>query len=297
MLFRSWLIPYIYTKTRVAYDTGVSLIRPLYYQWPNIDNAYEFKQQYMFGDEIMVRPIVEPGDNSTLVRNVAIWLPPGCWYEKGMTLIEVKDKNGKMIKRTVDLSEIPFWVKCGAAIPIRPGMYSSASNFQEIANAKKDFSSLGWRVYLSPDQDFTQGLVYQDDGETTAYLENDYSYISFQSTLKGNVLTVSAQQSGQYGVGKEQSHWIQIPNVSPNFKVSKDAPKMTTLYDPFTLELYLQLAPIKVQAEKALFSFEITFDVDPIKQVQQLSELPVKFYRARVNIIQIINLFFQILMN
>ena len=96
-MFRSWLIPYIYTKTRVAYDTGVSLIRPLYYQWPNIDNAYEFKQQYMFGDEIMVRPIVEPGDNSTLVRNVAIWLPPGCWYEKGMTLIEVKDKNGKMI--------------------------------------------------------------------------------------------------------------------------------------------------------------------------------------------------------
>ena len=72
---------------------------------------------------------------------------------------------------------------------------------------------------------------------------------------------------------------------------------MTTLYDPFTLELYLQLAPIKVQTEKALFSFEITFDVDPIKQVQQLSELPVKFYRARVNIIQIVNLFFQILMN
>ena len=113
-------------------------------------------------------------------------------------------------------------------------------------------------------------------------MENDYSYISFQSTLKGNVLTVSAQQNGQYGVGKEQSHWIQIPNVSPNFKVSKDAPKMTTLYDPFTLELYLQLAPIKVQTEKALFSFEITFDVDPIKQVQQLSELPIKFYRARV---------------
>lgn len=283
LLFRSWLIPYIYTKTRVAYDTGVSLIRPLYYQWPNIDNAYEFKQQYMFGDKIMVRPIVEPGDSTTLVRNVSIWLPPGCWYEQGMNLIEVKDKSGEMLTRTYDLSEIPFFVMCGSAIPIRPGILEQASNFQELGNARKDYDTLGWRLYLAIDQDFTQGTVYQDDGETMAYVSNDFSYIDLKAQRKANVLSISAQQIGAYGVGKKQAHWIRIPNVAPNFKLSANAPKMTTLYDPFSLELILQLEAIDVQNTKPLFEFDIIFDLDITKQIKLLSPLPKQMWRARVS--------------
>ena len=65
----------------------------------------------MFGEGIMVRPIVEPGDNTTLVRDVKIWLPQGCWYELGMTLVQVQQKEGLVVTRTYDLSEVPYWVK------------------------------------------------------------------------------------------------------------------------------------------------------------------------------------------
>ena len=44
------LMPYIYTAARQAYDTGVSLCRPLYYEWPENNNAYLFEDEYMFGD-------------------------------------------------------------------------------------------------------------------------------------------------------------------------------------------------------------------------------------------------------
>lgn len=292
----------------MAHDTGVSLIRPLYYQWPNADNAYEYKEQYMFGEGIMVRPIVEPGDNTTLVRDVKIWLPQGCWYELGMTLVQVQQKEGLVITRTYDLSEVPYWVKergnitirilfsikiqsglkflplekCDIAVPIRPGIINKASNFQQIASARKNYDTLGWRVYLSPDSDTTTGVVYQDDGITTSYLEDDFSYITFKCVRKANTLSLFATYVGSFGIGSKQSHWIQIPNVAPSYKLSNNAPQMDVIYDPFTLSLYLQLKPVDVQVG-VLFFFDITLDTEPIQQVKQLSSIPRKMYRARVS--------------
>ena len=47
------LTPYIYTAARQAYDTGVSITRPLYYYWPEEDKAYQWKEEFMFGDDIL----------------------------------------------------------------------------------------------------------------------------------------------------------------------------------------------------------------------------------------------------
>lgn len=50
------LVPYYYTFVRQAYDTGVSAIRPLYYEYPTVEDAYKVLTyngsytQYMFGD-------------------------------------------------------------------------------------------------------------------------------------------------------------------------------------------------------------------------------------------------------
>ena len=60
------MIPYIYTHNRMAHDVGLSTLHPLYYMWPEEANAYDHRQQYMFGIDMMIRPIVEPG-------NVARW--------------------------------------------------------------------------------------------------------------------------------------------------------------------------------------------------------------------------------
>ena len=51
---------YIYTAWRQAFDTGLSLLRPLYYDYPLLDGAYGATAagafpQYLFGDSIMVR--------------------------------------------------------------------------------------------------------------------------------------------------------------------------------------------------------------------------------------------------
>jgi hypothetical protein len=37
---RAQLLPYLYTAVRQAYDTGLSLMRPMYYEYPQEDMAY-----------------------------------------------------------------------------------------------------------------------------------------------------------------------------------------------------------------------------------------------------------------
>ena len=56
------MLPYIYTEARGTYDTGVAFLHPLYYDWPEANEAYEMKNEYVFGSQMIVNPIVEPGD-------------------------------------------------------------------------------------------------------------------------------------------------------------------------------------------------------------------------------------------
>ena len=81
LLLRKSLIPYIYTNLRRYYDNGISLCRPLYYEWPEEENAFRFsKVEYMFGDSMIVRPVTVPAkDSLKLISTVEVWIPPGKW--------------------------------------------------------------------------------------------------------------------------------------------------------------------------------------------------------------------------
>jgi len=52
--------PYIYTEARRTFDTGVAYFHPLYYDWPEADQAYTQKNEYLFGDNMIVAPITAP---------------------------------------------------------------------------------------------------------------------------------------------------------------------------------------------------------------------------------------------
>lgn len=75
------LIPYIERMARVASETGVSLCRPLYYDYPEAEEAYMpcWRNEYMFGDDMLVCPIVEPMQDG--VSQVDVWLPEGEWED------------------------------------------------------------------------------------------------------------------------------------------------------------------------------------------------------------------------
>ena len=53
---RYQLIPYLYTMARVAAETGVALCRPMYYAYPEAEDAYLGRQQYFLGDDLIAAP-------------------------------------------------------------------------------------------------------------------------------------------------------------------------------------------------------------------------------------------------
>ncbi|MCW3786281.1 TIM-barrel domain-containing protein [Plebeiibacterium sediminum] len=157
--FRYTMIPYIYTYSRKAYDTGISLCRPLYYDSPEENEAYKQETTYMFGDEILVSPIVTASEftNGTALKN--IWLPEGKWLEAETGT--VLEGNHKYL-RSFAQSEIPFFYKEGAIIPKYP----------DVKHLKE-----------RPDTliiDFIPGSAgsfsyYEDNGDNDEYKEGKYT--------------------------------------------------------------------------------------------------------------------------
>lgn len=67
------LSPYIYGAAREAYDTGISMCRPLYYEYPEDSQAYDFTQEYLFGNDILATVVCEPADSVTGLAERVMW--------------------------------------------------------------------------------------------------------------------------------------------------------------------------------------------------------------------------------
>ena len=171
---RRQMIPYIYTMARKAHDEGLSLCRPLYYDWPDCPEAYSFRNEYMFGDDMLVAPITAPmeGNFSTL----DIWLPQGSWYEvcTGTML-----QGGQVVTRNFMIDEYPLYVKAGAIIP----QYTDCH--QHVGGT--DWTQFDLMIYPGADGDFT---LYYDDGDDKNYDENNM-WVRFQTTRQENTCLVS----------------------------------------------------------------------------------------------------------
>ena len=113
------MIPYLYTASRRAYDEGVSVVRPLYYEYPEAAEAYAATDQYYFGDDMIVSPIATPVDTNSQFATRHSWLPPGDWVE---WCTGARFRGPVSLQRQYALEEIPVFVRAGAIVPMQPDM-------------------------------------------------------------------------------------------------------------------------------------------------------------------------------
>ena len=149
------LSPYIYDMARQAYETGISICRPLYYEYPEDNRSYTWKQEYFFGDNILAATICEPrGADGTSSRDV--WFPAGNdWYDMAHHEM-IKGGTTKTLHYTIE--ENAWFVKAGAIIPLAE---EGIQNLQEKTNV--------YRLYIAPGKGRTSYVHYEDDGESQAY--------------------------------------------------------------------------------------------------------------------------------
>jgi hypothetical protein len=77
MRLRGRLVPYLYTSSLMTYRTGVSIVHPVYFDYPTEDLVYQesFKTQFLCGDNLLIAPIHEPQTIHTNLTTLEIYLP------------------------------------------------------------------------------------------------------------------------------------------------------------------------------------------------------------------------------
>ncbi|MBO7683391.1 MAG: hypothetical protein J6T51_01545 [Kiritimatiellae bacterium] len=182
------LAPYIYTAARQAYDTGVCLCRPMYYDWPEEDAAYEAINQYMFGDDILVAPVTKPVDPVTKEAEVEVWLPKGTWYDVSRGEIV---EGGHKLTRGYTVEETPWFVKAGAVIPMYPDSVNRLGNPGTDDMVLFCVPQAARRVEVNAPY---QTSIYEDGGDNADYATN---YRRTAIRREGNRVTI-APRKGAY---------------------------------------------------------------------------------------------------
>jgi alpha-D-xyloside xylohydrolase len=114
-IVRKWLklryalIPYIINQSEKAVKSGYPVLRALIYHHPDDKMCWHIHDQYYFGDDFLVAPVM----NSENKRD--IYLPEGKW----INFFTGKIYNGNQWLKDFEspLSEMPVWVRFGAKIP------------------------------------------------------------------------------------------------------------------------------------------------------------------------------------
>ena len=202
---RSALQPYIYTEARRTYDTGIAFFRPLYYDWPEADQAYNSKEEYLFGDQMLVAPVVAPADKTTGLAFEKVWLPAGEWIEwpsgkhfTGPTTVE----------RGFSIDQIPVYLKAGAIVPMQPAM---------LYTGQRPVDPLIVNVWpLGPGQTSAYS-IYEDSGASVDYQRGIFARTPIKATQDGDTLRVEiGPVQGSYpGMLKRRAYELRLPGDWP----------------------------------------------------------------------------------
>ncbi|MFG2295981.1 TIM-barrel domain-containing protein [Streptomyces sp. NPDC048603] len=179
------LMPYLYTMSRTAHDTGVPSTRALVLEYPDdpVARGNSTSGQFMAGDSFLVAPVV----SDTTVRD-GIYLPAGTWtdYWTGRTHTGPGWLNGY----SAPLDTLPLFVKGGAIVPMWPQMNHTG---------EKPLSTLTYDVHPRGSSSFT---LYEDDGITRAHLSGAHSRqrvdVTAPNSGSGTVTVAVGAADGSY---------------------------------------------------------------------------------------------------
>ncbi|KHN95917.1 Glycoside hydrolase, family 31 [Metarhizium album ARSEF 1941] len=115
MRLRHRLVPYLHTMNARAAEEGCPLVQPMYWEYPDREEAYRVPNQYYFGTEMMVAPITTPQNAATKTGKVEAWLPPGRHIDFFTGVVYDGDRS-LWLNRTLD--NIPVLLKEGAIVPL-----------------------------------------------------------------------------------------------------------------------------------------------------------------------------------
>lgn len=178
------MLPYIYSSAYQTYKKGIPMMRPMFLENPKDKLAWEIKDQYYFGDYLLIAPIYK---RITEEKEKQVYLPEGKWYD----FYTLKPVESGYITIESVIEQLPVFIKEGAILVFEDEIL--------ITESEKE-STYVW---------------YLDDGESNNYLEGIYEEIVI--TLKGRTLYfdhVKEEKCINITFVQENDEIIKLQNVA-----------------------------------------------------------------------------------
>jgi alpha-glucosidase len=181
------LLPYIYSAMREAAETGVPAMRPLFVDYPKDGNTWGMDDQFLFGSDILVAPVLRAE-----VTERGVYLPAGEWYDYWTG---ARYAGGTRISVPVTLASIPIFIRGGAFIFGQPVVQHTG----EMAGQPLEVTYYGAGA--------SERWLYEDDGLSLDYRRGVSSRRRFIARRDGGatVIEIGAPE-GSYRAAARSIH-------------------------------------------------------------------------------------------
>ncbi len=187
---RSRLMPYLYSAVRDTCVTGLPIVRALWLHYPLDVMAATRGDEYLWGRDILVAPVVEKGATN---RNV--YLPEGRWHDFWQ---EDVYQGGREVARKVDLETMPLFVRAGAIVPLGPVRQYTAERSDE---------PVALNIYPGANGSFT---LYEDDGRSFDYERGDWMGVDMQWNDASRRLTLRLTPGSRFRPPAERRFRVRV---------------------------------------------------------------------------------------
>lgn len=176
---RYQLLPYLYTMFWQYIEEGIPMLKPLVYYDQDDTQTHYRNDEFIFGNQILVCPILEP--NAVGRR---MYVPRGEWYNYWTNEFAT---GGREVWIDTKFDEIPLFIKAGAIIPKYP--------VQQYVG-ELEFDELTLDLYFKNGKE--KSVVYEDAQDGYDYKKGRYSFLSFRTIGKEKELIVQLHKEGKF---------------------------------------------------------------------------------------------------
>ncbi len=199
---RHALIPYLYSEAFRYTKTGLPLVQPLYYRYPEIYDEPLYKSEYYFGSSLFVAPITTKRDNLMDRTILKLFLPDGIWYD---FTTGKKYAGGKRYTTFYKQEDYPVFARAGTIIPM-------AILDERNLNDTKPPASMEIQIFPGSSSSYE---LYDDDGISSLYEKGFFIVSDIDYTYQKNNYTVTIRPvAGKSGIiPPHRAYRIRFRNV------------------------------------------------------------------------------------
>ncbi len=211
------MLPYIYSTSWNVTKNNGSFMMPLSAFYPEDKKTWNCKDEYMFGENILVAPIMKANYTPELIAKTdentgwdrkesfnvsassdpdfmapyttSVYLPKGKWWDFETNRLY---KGCMNIEKEATIKTLPVFIKAGAILPIGPDVQYAT---------EKPWDNLTINVYPGADGKFT---LYEDEFDNYNYEKGKYSTIDFIWNDKTGTLTIDDRKGDFPGMLKNR---------------------------------------------------------------------------------------------